>query len=153
MKRCLFVLLWSVTLSGVSAQKKIDLDDISKKVDELVLQEKKLAFKGSVLIALGNQTVHEKNYGLDQSLSFSFWIGSLSKQFCAAAILKLQDDGKLSVSDPVSKFIEVPERMNAITIHQLLTHTSGLPDQYAADGITSQKDALEALLSNEVSPI
>ncbi len=152
MKKILFSLLYSSLIIRGIAQDEINYPDISEVIDDLVVSDKKLDFKGSVLIAKGDQIMHHKNYGLDRSRDYSFWIGSLSKQFCAAAILRLQDEGLLSVSDPISKFIEVPEPWQSITLHQLLTHTSGLPDNYAADGISNQKEALNALLANKVDP-
>ena len=55
-----------------------------------------------------------------------FRIGSVSKQFTAAAILKLQENGLLNVNDKLSKFIPDFPRGDEVTIHQLLTHTSGI---------------------------
>ncbi|MGH8793315.1 MAG: serine hydrolase domain-containing protein [Stackebrandtia sp.] len=61
-------------------------------------------------------------------------IGSVTKQFTGAAVLKLEMDGELSVDDPVSKFFDsVPDDKRDITVHQLLTHTSGLVDQLGDD--------------------
>ena len=55
-----------------------------------------------------------------------FRIGSVTKQFAAAAILKLQEDGKLNVTDKLSKFFPDFPRGDEVTIHHLLTHTSGI---------------------------
>ena len=55
-------------------------------------------------------------------------IGSISKQFTAAAILMLQQDGKLSLEDPVSKYLPDLTRANEVTIRMLLSHTSGYQD-------------------------
>jgi D-alanyl-D-alanine carboxypeptidase len=60
-------------------------------------------------------------------------IGSISKQFTAAAILLLQQDGKLSINDPVSKFIPGLTRGNEVTVRQLLSHTSGYQDFWPQD--------------------
>lgn len=60
-------------------------------------------------------------------------IGSVSKQFMAMAILLLVQDGRLSLDDPVGKFIPDLTRGQAITIRQLLTHTSGYQDYYPLD--------------------
>jgi CubicO group peptidase (beta-lactamase class C family) len=63
-----------------------------------------------------------------------FCTGSITKQFTAAAILALQDEGKLSVQDPLAKYFEhVPEDKRGITLHHLLTHSSGLVDSRAGD--------------------
>nr|WP_252263664.1 serine hydrolase domain-containing protein [Paracidobacterium acidisoli] len=60
-------------------------------------------------------------------------IGSISKQFTAAAILMLEQQGKLSIDDPVSKYLPDLTRANEVTIRMLLSHTSGYQDYYAED--------------------
>ena len=60
-------------------------------------------------------------------------IGSISKQFTAAAILMLAEEGKLSLDDPVSKFISGLTRGDQVTIRQLLSHTSGYQDYWPQD--------------------
>ncbi len=60
-------------------------------------------------------------------------IGSISKQFTAAALLLLQEQGKLSLDDKVSKFIPGVTRANEVTIRQLLSHTSGYQDYWPQD--------------------
>jgi CubicO group peptidase (beta-lactamase class C family) len=58
-----------------------------------------------------------------------FEIASVSKQFTAAAILRLAEEGRLKVDDPVRRFVpELDARFDAITIRHLLNHTSGIPD-------------------------
>ena len=60
-------------------------------------------------------------------------IGSISKQFTAAAILMLQEQGKLSIDDPVGKYIPGLSRGNEVTIRQILSHTSGYQDYWPED--------------------
>ena len=60
-------------------------------------------------------------------------IGSISKQFTATAILLLQQEGKLSLDDPVSRFIPGLTRGNEVTVRQLLSHTSGYQDFWPQD--------------------
>jgi D-alanyl-D-alanine carboxypeptidase len=60
-------------------------------------------------------------------------VGSISKQFTAAAILMLQQEGKLSIDDPVGKYIPGLTRGDEVTIRQILSHTSGYQDYYAED--------------------
>jgi len=60
-------------------------------------------------------------------------IGSISKQFTASAILLLQQEGKLSLDDPVSRFIPDLTRGNEVTVRQLLSHTSGYQDFWPQD--------------------
>jgi D-alanyl-D-alanine carboxypeptidase len=60
-------------------------------------------------------------------------IGSISKQFTATAILMLAEQGKLSLDDPVSRFVPDLTRANEVTIRQLLSHTSGYQDYWPQD--------------------
>jgi CubicO group peptidase (beta-lactamase class C family) len=60
-------------------------------------------------------------------------IGSISKQFTAAALLMLQEEGKLSLDDPVSKYVPGLTRGEEVTIRQLLSHTSGYQDYWPED--------------------
>src|SRR2546429_7327479 len=62
-----------------------------------------------------------------------FSIGSISKQFTAAGILLLQEQGKLSLDDKVGKFLPGLTRANEVTVHQLLSHTSGYQDFWPQD--------------------
>lgn len=93
-------------------------------------------FSGAVLVARGDQILLRRGYG-EANRSFStpitpttrFQIASLTKQFTAAAILKLQDEGKLTVRDPVCRWVKpCPKGWEAMTVHHLLTHTSGITD-------------------------
>ncbi|HTR22957.1 MAG TPA: serine hydrolase domain-containing protein [Terriglobales bacterium] len=65
--------------------------------------------------------------------SMRYSVGSISKQFTAAAILLLAEDGKLSLDDPVSRFVPNLTRGNEVTIRQLLSHTSGYQDYWPQD--------------------
>lgn len=65
----------------------------------------------------------------------AFEIGSLSKQFTAAAILKLVERGKLALEDPIgTRLPDLPEAWRAVTVEQLLHHVSGIPDYEAIAG-------------------
>ncbi|HKM47244.1 MAG TPA: serine hydrolase domain-containing protein, partial [Terriglobales bacterium] len=65
--------------------------------------------------------------------SMRYSIGSISKQFTAAAVLLLAEQGKLSLDDPVSRFVPNLTRGNEVTIHELLSHTSGYQDYWPQD--------------------
>ena len=65
--------------------------------------------------------------------SMRYALGSISKQFTAAAILLLQEEGKLSIDDPVSKFVPGLTRGNEVTVRQVLSHTSGYQDFWPQD--------------------
>ncbi len=65
--------------------------------------------------------------------SMRYSIGSISKQFTAAAVLLLAEQGKLSLDDPVSRFVPNLTRGNEVTIRELLSHTSGYQDYWPQD--------------------
>jgi CubicO group peptidase (beta-lactamase class C family) len=93
-------------------------------------------FMGAVLVARGDQVLFSKAYGsadiewdLPNTVDTKFRIGSVTKQFTAAAILLLEQRGKLKLEDPIKKhYAEAPAAWDAITLHHLLTHTSGIPN-------------------------
>jgi len=93
-------------------------------------------FRGAVLVAKNGKAVFEKGYGpanaewsIPNTPQTRFRLGSVTKQFTAAAILLLQEQGKLSVQDPVCAFVaNCPDAWRPITLHHLLTHTSGIPN-------------------------
>lgn len=101
------------------------------------------SFRGSVLIGIDGKIGFEKGYGFADeewntrnTPTTKFRIASMTKQFTAACILLLQERGKLSVHDPISRYLsDLPASWQAITIHQLLTHTSGLPNYTSAPKI------------------
>lgn len=120
-------------------------------------------FNGAVMIAMEGEVVFSGGYGyaneewaIPNTPDTRFNLASLSKQFTAVAILILVEEGRLSLDEPVSKYLpglrkEISEQM---TIRQLLTHTSGLPDESLIPGlrIFNIIHTREALLSaiNEV---
>lgn len=91
-------------------------------------------FSGAVLVVRKGKVLLKEGYGMANAelkisnmASTKFRIGSVSKQFTAAAIMRLQDRGKLKISDPISKYIKnAPAAWSGITLKHLLNHTSGL---------------------------
>ena len=96
----------------------------------------KLGFAGVVVIAVKGEPILAEGYGLaDRELEVRWspatvsTIGSITKQFTGAAILLLQEEGRLSVNDPITKhFDDVPPDKQSITLYHLLTHSSGIVD-------------------------
>src|SRR5690348_4008277 len=91
-----------------------------------------------IAIVRNGQIVFDKAYGkanegLPANPALPYQIASNSKQFTAMAILLLRDDGKLSLDDPVSKYVPGVTEGDRITIRQLLSHTSGLQDFWPQD--------------------
>ncbi len=111
--------------------------DFAGKADEAVqAYVKKGEFSGAVLVAKDGAPLVSKGYGLaNRELDVpntprtKFRLGSITKMFTAMAILHLEEQGKLAVTDPVCKHVpDCPPAWAKITIHHLLTHTSGIPN-------------------------
>ncbi len=138
-----------VSFLMMSAQGRAGQD--SREAAEAAIRELELeGFSGSVLVARDGivQFSRDAGFDSDQSTTPSYWIASITKQFAAAAALLLQEQGKLDIHESIASYLpEVPADKSAITVFQLLTHTSGLQQHYAADGITNREAALEALLA------
>jgi CubicO group peptidase (beta-lactamase class C family) len=91
-------------------------------------------FMGAVLVARGDEVVFSRAYGsanlewnIPNDTSTKFRIGSITKQFTAAVILLLEQDGKLGTQDLLSRHVEnLPASWQDITLFHLLTHTSGI---------------------------
>ena len=86
------------------------------------------------MIANKNGILLKKNYGIgspEDNKNFAYSVGSITKQFTATGILVLEQTGLLNTNDKISKHLfGIPEDKSNITIHHLLTHTSGLKDDY-----------------------
>jgi CubicO group peptidase (beta-lactamase class C family) len=126
--------LFLMACSGTQKKDPAD-EELSEKMD-LFLSGlvKNNAFSGSVLVMKNDKEILKKGYGLaDRENKIPYTpqtistIGSVTKQFTATAILKLEMMGKLSVNDPLEKYFpDAPADKKKITLHQLLTHTAGL---------------------------
>ena len=135
------LLLSSVTAAAPDLQTEVVEGDAGSRLDIHMSALEDAGFSGTVLVAKQGEIVLHKGYGLaDRRREIAcrpdtiFDIGSITKQFTAAAILKLEMAGKLSADDTLSKhFKDVPPDKAGITLHQLLTHTSGLDHYYGED--------------------
>ncbi|CAN5279838.1 hypothetical protein BH09BAC6_BH09BAC6_06200 [soil metagenome] len=92
-------------------------------------------FNGSILVSKNGKIIFEKGYGFQDinnkalnTPNTLFQIGSMTKQFTATVILKLEEQNKLSINDKISKYFPDLKRGDDITIKNLLTHTSGLSE-------------------------
>ncbi|MBK6627936.1 MAG: beta-lactamase family protein [Flavobacteriales bacterium] len=120
---------------------------LADRMDRFLADAAEAGFNGSVLVSRAGRTVLDKGYGLrdrEQALpngpATVHAIGSITKQFTAACILKLQEQGRLRVEDSLSEHLPgVPPDKRGITLHHLLTHSAGFPgaigdDNTAIDG-------------------
>lgn len=131
-------------LSSVVAQqssKNTVSGELGAKLDTQMRQLAEKGFSGVVFVAKDGQIALNKGYGLadrESKTSYTadtvFDIGSITKQFTGAAILKLEMQGKLSTDDKISKYFKnVPPDKADITLHHLLTHSAGLLDGLGED--------------------
>ncbi|MEO7765924.1 MAG: serine hydrolase [Ferruginibacter sp.] len=121
--------------------------NLPAKLDTLISAYGKMyKFNGAVLVAKGGTILLNKGYGYRNSTEkisnneqTIFQLGSITKQFTSAIILKLQGEGKLSVEDKLSKYFPQFPKGDSITIHQLLSHTAGIYN-YTNDGNFMSKE-------------
>lgn len=118
-------------LNTVSAQ------NLESKIDSLLLNvfKDKNGPGGEFLVAKAGKPIYQKAFGkanieLDVNLTAEnvFQLGSITKQFTAIAILMLEEQGKLAINHTISKYIPDYPSGDSITLHHLLTHTSGIKD-------------------------
>ena len=133
---------------------EIVLGDAGQRMDRYLTRAAAFGFSGSVLVADASGVLLSKGYGMADvsrgvrnTAGTFFDMGSMVKQFTAAAILLLETEGRLSTTDRLSKFYpSVPADKADITIHQLLTHTSGLLSDVARDYDQVGRDSAIALM-------
>jgi CubicO group peptidase (beta-lactamase class C family) len=121
-------------------------------------------FSGSVLVAKHIKVIYQKVFGtsdyantklLDSNSMFE--LGNITEEFTAVAILLLKDEGKLKLTDPITKYFpELPYK--TVTLKCLLTHTSGLPDYYdegmkdkwGSEKLATNSDVIRSLAAAKV---
>jgi D-alanyl-D-alanine carboxypeptidase len=128
--------------ASASLGQKVTTVDFRRAVDEIAQQALKesLTPSAAVAVVINSQVAYVRSYGIarvDGSVTATpqmrYSLGSVSKQFTAAALLKLQESGKLSLDDPISRFLPSLTHAPDITIRQLLSHTSGYRDYWPQD--------------------
>ncbi len=131
----------------------------SEKVSKYLINIEKKGFSGSVLVDFKGEKILSFGYGNSNNESSTkntsetiFDIGSITKQFTGAAILKLEMQNKLTVHDKISKYFEgLPNDKKNITIHHLLTHSSGLIESIGNDySQISEKEFVDKVLKSKL---
>lgn len=123
-------------------------------------------FYGTVILVEHGKTIFQKAYGLADrrieranTVDTILRLGSCSKQFVATGILALVADGKLAVSDPLSKYFPDYPKENLtkdgieVTLHHLLSHTSGLPDPRTTDWFTANLFAAPMAPTDQIAAV
>lgn len=147
MKRQLVFLFMACSMMAAAQQNK------RQQILEYLHQQGKDGFSGSVLIAEKGVVLVDTGIGYadresqkPETAETVFSVGSITKQFTAAAVLKLESEGKLSTTDSIKKYFpSVPADKRNITLHQLLTHTAGLAEVLGDDYDTVSADAFITL--------
>lgn len=129
------------------------LKNVAREIDGYLSRLEGFGFSGAMVVAKDGKVLLQKGYGLaNRNPAAQFGtstivdVGSVTKQFTAAAILVLQSEGKLAVTDSITKFFaNVPSDKAGITIHHLLTHTSGLAMGFGGDYDRVSRDELVRL--------
>ena len=142
--RRLVLLLAAVAILGgltpASAQDRPVVNgETGRTLDEYLSRLERFGFTGGALAVRGKDVLLEKSYGLADrarriplTTESVYDLGSITKQFTAAAILTLEMQGKLAVTDLASKYFDgVPADKSTITLHHLLTHSSGLESDFS----------------------
>lgn len=112
-------------------------------------------FSGVVLIQQNDATVFQEAFGSVKGRQVQkgdlFWIASISKSFTAAAVMKCRESGLIKLDDQITRYWpDAPADKQSITISELLTHTSGLPQSYVSETIEDRDKAVRALLQEKL---
>lgn len=145
--RVLFTLGAFVLINTAHAQqKKAQIDSLLQKASSLGI------FNGNILVADQGKIIYQSSFGFADAAKqtkltaqYRFHIGSIAKEFNAVAIMMLQERGKLSLDDKLSKFVNgLPQWADSISVKNLLQYASGLPD-LKWNTIKGDADALATL--------
>lgn len=145
-------LLLIFSFASISAASSLD-EENQRAADDAIDALERQGYAGSVLVAQSGIIRYHRDSGVDVSSSCvpSYWIASITKQFVAVGILILHEREKLNIHDSIAIHLPtVPAEKSEITIFHLLTHTSGLQQEYAADGIADRDSALNSLLASDL---
>jgi CubicO group peptidase (beta-lactamase class C family) len=163
MKLIRFVVSFASFLAVFSAARAQTLPpDVTAKVDKVFEQWNKTDSPGCALgIYQNGQIVYKHGYGmanLNDDIPITpatvFHVASMSKQFTAASILLLAQQGKLSLDDDVHKYIpELPDFGEPITLRHLLHHTSGLRDQWSLLGLAGWRYSQDLITDDDVMSV
>src|SRR6202161_3613140 len=155
---------WGVVLAGISlvscqGRQQALPPDVARQGDKIFEKWDRPDSPGCALgVYKDGRTVYEHGYGmanLNDDVPITpetvFHVASMSKQFTAASILLLAQQGKLSLDDDVHKYIpELPDFQERITLRHLMHHTSGLRDQWALLGLAGWRYSQDLITDDGV---
>lgn len=126
---------------------------LAKNIDSLLLEEMNLGFSGTVSVIVNGKNILQNGYGWTDSLKTTaitpltgFYLASTTKGLTGVTTLIAQQNGGIKTTDPLSKIdSETSEEFANITIRQMLTHTSGLSDEYETFGATQRDENIQLI--------
>ncbi len=127
--------------------------NLAKNIDSLLREEMNLGFSGTVSVIVNGKNILQNGYGWTDSLKTTaitpltgFYLASTTKGLTGVATLIAQQNGVIKTTDPLSKIdSETSEEFANITIRQMLTHTSGLSDEYETFGATQRDENIQLI--------
>lgn len=140
LRRALLLTTTVLVFTVRPAQAQLPTDaQLTMRVDEYMQRLGTQGYSGGVLVIRKGKALFARSYGManagahiraDTNTVYS--LGSITKQFTAAAILRLEELGKLHTTDSLARFFpDAPADKRAITLHQLLTHTAGFKSDFS----------------------
>ena len=133
---CLLLLVSAPRAQEASAPAPPPDATVAQRVDDYMQAEVRVnGFSGSILLARKGTPIVARGYGfanaewnIANTPRTKFRLGSITKQFTSMVVMQLQQQGRLKVQDPICQYLTpCPDTWKAITVHHLLTHTSGIP--------------------------
>jgi CubicO group peptidase (beta-lactamase class C family) len=155
-------ILSAIFLASSLAKAQTLPPDVARQVDKVFEKWDKPESPGCALgVYKDGQIVYKRGYGmadLNDDVPITpatvFHVASMSKQFTAASIVLLAQQGKLSLDDDVHKYIpELPDFGERITIRHLVYHTSGLRDQWSLLGLAGWRYSLDLITDDDVMSV
>jgi len=163
MKRMLALLaLPPIFLASCTSRAQTLAPDVAAQVDKVFEKWNRTDSPGCALgVYKDGQIVYKRGYGmanLNDDVTITpetvFHVASMSKQFTAASILLLQQQGKLSIDDDVHKYVpELPDFGERITLRNLMHHTSGLRDQWSLLGLAGWRYSQDLITDDDVMSV
>lgn len=164
-KRTSLRMLAFALLGVIAFHVSVSAQDKARKIDELLsIYHTYQEFNGSALVAENGKVVYKKGFGLanmewniPNEADTKFRLGSITKQFTATLILQLAEQGKLKLDGKISDYLDGyrKDTGSKVTIHNLLTHTSGIPNYTAQpgffEGVSRNPYAVDAFVAKYAS--
>lgn len=147
-KKLILIFIFLLTNSLFAQNEQI------KQIDSLMKWSSQIgAFNGNILVSKNNKIIYNASFGFTDATKtnkltadYRFNIGSITKEFSAVALMQLKEQGKLKLTDKVSKFIpELPKWADEVAIKDLLQYTSGIPN-VNWKAIKNDKDLFDGLM-------